>query len=96
MNLLLYIFILFGALILFAAFFVVKQQTAAIVERFGKFQSIRHSGLQLKIPLIDRISGRLSLKIQQLDVIVETKTLDDVFVRLKISVQYKVIRDKVY
>jgi len=96
MNLLLYIFILFGALILFAAFFVVKQQTAAIIERFGKFQSIRHSGLQLKIPLIDRISGRLSLKIQQLDVIVETKTLDDVFVRLKISVQYKVIRDKVY
>ena len=96
MNLLLYVFILFGALILFAAFFVVKQQTAAIVERFGKFQSIHHSGLQLKIPLIDRISGRLSLKIQQLDVIVETKTLDDVFVRLKISVQYKVIRDKVY
>lgn len=96
MNLLLYVFILFGALILFAAFFVVKQQTAAIVERFGKFQSIRHSGLQLKIPLVDRISGRLSLKIQQLDVIVETKTLDDVFVRLKISVQYKVIRDKVY
>ncbi|NCF41426.1 MAG: SPFH domain-containing protein [Bacteroidetes bacterium] len=96
MNLLLYVFILFGALILFAAFFVVKQQTAAIVERFGKFQGIRHSGLQLKIPLIDRISGRLSLKIQQLDVIVETKTLDDVFVRLKISVQYKVIRDKVY
>ena len=96
MNLLLYVFILFGALVLFAAFFVVKQQTAAIVERFGKFQSIRHSGLQLKIPLIDRISGRLSLKIQQLDVIVETKTLDDVFVRLKISVQYKVIRDKVY
>ena len=96
MNLLLYVFILFGALILFAAFFVVKQQTAAIVERFGKFQSIRHSGLQLKIPLIDRISGRLSLKIQQLDVIVETKTLDDVFVRLKIYVQYKVIRDKVY
>ena len=96
MNLLLYVFILFGALILFAAFFVVKQQTAAIVERFGKFQSVRHSGLQLKIPLIDRISGRLSLKIQQLDVIVETKTLDDVFVRLKISVQYQILKDKVY
>jgi regulator of protease activity HflC (stomatin/prohibitin superfamily) len=91
-----YPFIFFGALIIFAAFFVVKQQTAAVVERFGKFQSIRHSGLQLKIPLIDRIAGRLSLKIQQLDVIVETKTLDDVFVRLKVSVQYKVIREKVY
>lgn len=96
MSLFMYPFIFFGALIVFAAFFVVKQQTAAIVERFGKFQSIRHSGLQLKIPLIDRIAGRLSLKIQQLDVIVETKTLDDVFVRLKISVQYKVIREKVY
>ena len=59
MNLLLYIFILFGALILFAAFFVVKQQTAAIVERFGMFKSISQSGLQLKIHLIDRLSGRL-------------------------------------
>ena len=78
------------------AFFIVKQQTAAVIERFGRFQSIRQSGLQLKIPLIDRIAGRLSLKIQQLDVIVETKTLDDVFVRLKISVQYKVVKEKVY
>jgi len=85
-----------GLIVLISAFFIVKQQTAVIVERFGKFQSIRHSGLQLKIPLVDRIAGRLSLKIQQLDVIIETKTLDDVFVRLKVSVQYKVIRDKVY
>ncbi len=79
-----------------STFFVVKQQTAAVIERFGKFHSTRHSGLQIKIPLIDRISGKLSLKIQQLDVIIETKTLDDVFVKLKVSVQYKVIRDKVY
>jgi len=76
--------------------FIVKQQTAAVVERFGRFQSIRQSGLQIKIPVVDRISGRLSLKIQQLDVIVETKTKDDVFVKLKVSVQYKVIKDKVY
>ncbi|WP_299121284.1 SPFH domain-containing protein [uncultured Winogradskyella sp.] len=88
--------IFFGLIILISSFFVVKQQTAAIIERFGKFQSIRHSGLQLKIPLVDRIAGKLSLKIQQLDVIIETKTLDDVFVRLKVSVQYKVIRDKVF
>ncbi len=88
--------IFFGLLIFISAFFIVKQQTAVVVERFGKFQSIRHSGLQIKIPLVDRIAGRLSLKIQQLDVIVETKTLDDVFVRLKVSVQYKVIKDKVY
>ena len=82
--------------ILFSSFFVVKQQTAMVIERFGRFQSIRNSGLQMKIPLVDRIAGRLSLKIQQLDVIVETKTLDDVFVKLKVSVQYVVIRDKVY
>ena len=82
--------------VLFSSFFVVKQQTAVGIERFGRFQSIRNSGLQMKIPLVDRISGRLSLKIQQLDVIVETKTLDDVFVKLKVSVQYVVIRDKVY
>jgi regulator of protease activity HflC (stomatin/prohibitin superfamily) len=83
-------------IVLISSFFVVKQKTAAIVERFGKFHSIRHSGLKMKIPLVDKIAGRLSLKIQQLDVIIETKTLDDVFVRLKVSVQYRVIRDKVY
>ena len=89
-------FLVIGLLVLLASFFTVKQQTAAIIERFGKFQSIRQSGLHLKIPLIDRISGRLSLKIQQLDVLIETKTLDDVFVRLKVSVQFKVIKTKVY
>jgi regulator of protease activity HflC (stomatin/prohibitin superfamily) len=83
-------------LLLFGTFFVVKQQSAAVVERFGKFVSIRHSGLQIKIPVIDRVAGRLSLRIQQLDVVVETKTKDDVFVKIKVSVQYKVIKDKVY
>ena len=95
MNFFLIPIIFIGLIILISSFFIVKQQTAAIIERFGKFQSIRQSGLQLKIPLVDRVSGRLSLKIQQLDVIVETKTKDDVFVKLKVSVQYKVIRDKV-
>ena len=89
--------LIFISLIVFiTGFFIVKQQSAAVIERFGKFHSIRHSGLHLKIPLVDRIAGKLSLKITQLDVIVETKTLDDVFVRLKVSVQFKVIKDKVY
>ena len=88
--------IFFTVVLLISALFIVKQQTAVIIERFGKFHSIRQSGLHMKIPLVDRIAGRLSLKIQQLDVIIETKTLDDVFVRLKVSVQYKVIKDKVY
>ena len=85
-----------GLLLLFFTFFIVKQQSAAVVERFGKFVSVRQSGLQLKIPVIDNIAGRLSLRIQQLDVVIETKTKDDVFVRLKVSVQFKVIKDKVY
>ncbi len=88
--------IIFTFFILLMFIFTVKQQTAAIIERFGKFQSIRSSGLQLKIPLIDRIVGRINLKIQQLDVLVETKTKDDVFVKLKISVQFQVIKEKVY
>ena len=95
MNFFLIPFIILGLIILISSFFIVKQQTAAIIERFGRFQSIRQSGLQFKIPLVDRIAGKLSLKIQQLDVIIETKTKDDVFVKLKVSVQYKVIRDKV-
>ena len=96
MNPLFILFIVFLFIVLFASFFMVKQQTAAIIERFGRFSSIRQSGLQLKIPLVDRVAGRVSLKIQQLDVIIETKTLDDVFVKLKVSVQYMVIREKVY
>ena len=67
-----YPIIFIGVILFFASFFTVKQQSAAIIERFGKFHSIRQSGLHLKIPLVDRISGKLSLKIQQLDVIIET------------------------
>lgn len=76
--------------------FIVKQQSAAIIERFGKFQSVRKPGFQVKIPLVDRIAGRLSLKVLQLDVVVETKTSDDVFVKLKVSVQYRVVESKVF
>ena len=82
--------------LLFLTFFMGKQQSAAIVERFGKFVAVRQSGLQIKIPIVDIVAGRLSLRIQQLDVVVETKTKDDVFVKLKVSVQFKVIKDKVY
>lgn len=92
----LYVLLFFALIILFSAFFTVKQQTAAIVERFGKYQSIRHAGLHLKIPIIDKIAGKINLKIQQLDVIIETKTKENVFVKMKVSVQFKVIQDKVY
>jgi len=96
MSIITYLLFGLGALIIFTGFFVVKQQTAAIVERFGRFLSIRQSGLHFKIPLIDRIAGKISLRILQLDFILETKTKDDVFVKLKVSVQYKIIQEKVY
>ena len=96
MSLTTYAVILIIVLLVFSGIFVVKQQTSAIIERFGRFTSIRQSGLHFRIPIIDRIAGRISLRILQLDVIVETKTKDDVFVKLKVSLQYKVVREKVY
>jgi len=91
-----YIFIFILFVIIVTGLFTVKQQTNAVIERFGKFQSIRGAGLQLKIPIVDKVAGRVSLRVQQLDVIVETKTKDDVFVHLKISVQFLIRRDHVY
>jgi regulator of protease activity HflC (stomatin/prohibitin superfamily) len=83
-------------IVLSMGLFTVKQQSTVLVERLGKFHSIRGPGLQMKIPFIDRIAGKVNLKIQQLDVIVETKTFDDVFVKLKVSVQYKILKDNIY
>lgn len=96
MDVFLIVFLVLGLFLFLSSFFTVKQQTAVIIERFGKFLSVRNSGLQLKIPVVDRIAGRVNLKIQQLDVIIETKTKDNVFVKMKVSVQFKVIQDKVY
>jgi regulator of protease activity HflC (stomatin/prohibitin superfamily) len=88
--------VFFALIVLSLGLFTVKQETAAIVERLGRFHSIRTSGLHFKIPFVDRLAGRLNLRIQQLDVVVETKTFDDVFVRLKVSVQYLILRDKIF
>ncbi|MEY3050783.1 MAG: hypothetical protein RLY31_568 [Bacteroidota bacterium] len=90
------IFPILGILILLSGLFTVRQQSAAIIQRFGKFQSVRQAGLQFKIPFIDMIAGRISLKIQQLDVPVETKTKDNVFLRMQVSVQYKINPDTIY
>ena len=89
------IFIFIGVCILLVGFFTVKQETAAVIERLGKFHSVRHAGLHIKIPIIDNIAKRLNLKIQQLDVVVDTKTLDNVFITMRVSVQYQVIRNQV-
>lgn len=74
--------------------FTVKQQTIAIVERFGRFKKASRAGLNFKIPIIDQIAGRVNLRVQQLDVQVETKTKDNVFVFVIVSVQYFVPAEK--
>ncbi len=83
-------------IVLSSGLFTVKQQSAAIIERLGKFHSVKSPGLHFKIPLVDKVRGRVNLKTNQLDVNVETKTFDDVFVRLKVSVQFLVIQESVY
>lgn len=75
--------------------FTVGQQTVAIVERFGKFRKVAGAGLNVKVPFIDRVAVRMPLRIQQMDVRVETKTKDNVFTALSISVQLGVIPERV-
>lgn len=91
-----YIIIILLVLLVFSGLFVVKQQTMAVIEFFGKFQRIAGPGLRFKIPVVEQIAGRVNLRVQQLDVIVETKTKDDVFVHLKISVQFQIQQEHVY
>lgn len=87
-----FVVILIALLILIpATFFTVQQQTTAIVERFGKYLRTAAPGLGVKIPFIDVIAQRVSLRVQQLIVDVETKTKDNVFVRLSVAVQYRVV-----
>ena len=84
------------AFLLFDSVYIVKSQTAALIERLGKYHSTAHEGLNFKLPFIDRIVVRRNLKIMQQDIEVETKTKDNVFVKTKVSVQYQIIRDKVH
>lgn len=87
---------LFALLSLFLSVFTVEQQTAKVIQRFGKFVRIGTSGLNFKTPWIDWVAGEVNLRVQQLDVEVETKTEDNVFVKTVVSVQYFVLPEKVY
>lgn len=80
---------------LFGMFVMVRQQGSVVIERLGKFNRILGPGLHAKIPLFERVAGKLSLRIQQLEVPVETKTMDNVIVNVAIAVQYKVPGDSV-
>jgi len=83
-------------MLLLSTLFTVEQRTVAIVQRLGKFVREAGPGLHVKFPLIDRVIGRINLRVQQLDVKIETKTEDNVFVQMVVAVQYFVLPDKVY
>ncbi|MDU0967742.1 MAG: SPFH domain-containing protein [Actinomycetaceae bacterium] len=84
------IIIVIVVLLLASSLFVVKQQTAYVIERLGKFNRVARPGLNIKIPVIERIAKKVELRIRQLDITVETKTHDNVFVTIPVSVQYQV------
>ncbi|KXK27392.1 MAG: Modulator of FtsH protease HflK [candidate division WS6 bacterium OLB20] len=86
----------FLLVLFFSTFYTVGQQTVAVIERFGKFVRVTGAGLHFRIPFVERIAGRVSLRIQQLDVRAETKTKDNVFVHVIVSIQYFVLPEKVY
>lgn len=96
----------FGVLVFFLAllvlvtflgsFFTVNTAEVAVVTRFGKFLSVAHPGLNWKWPFIDQVAGRVSLRVNQLALTMETKTKDNVFVTIPISVQYRVRPEKVF
>jgi regulator of protease activity HflC (stomatin/prohibitin superfamily) len=75
-------------IVVFSGLFTVAQQTRAIIERFGRFLKIASPGLNFKVPLIDSVAGRITHRVRELEITVESKTKDDVFVDLLIAVQF--------
>jgi regulator of protease activity HflC (stomatin/prohibitin superfamily) len=92
----------YGILALFAVgtilsgFFQVRTAEAVVIQRMGKFLRVANAGINFKLPWLDQIAGRIDLRVQQLALDVETKTKDNVFVKIPVSVQYHVIPEKVY
>jgi regulator of protease activity HflC (stomatin/prohibitin superfamily) len=85
-----------ATIVLAGSLYTVEQRTVAIIQRLGKFIRESGPGIHAKIPIIDRVAGRVNLRVQQLDVRIETKSEDNVFVNLTVSVQYFVLPDKIY
>ncbi|MEJ0009134.1 MAG: SPFH domain-containing protein [Alphaproteobacteria bacterium] len=90
-------FLLFVAFIVsLTSFFTVRTAEVAVVTRFGKFRRIAQPGLNWRVPLIDKVAGRVSLRVNQITMTMETKTKDNVFVTIPISVQNRVRAEKAY
>ncbi len=91
-----FVLIVLASTVLKATFFTVHQRSVKIIQRFGKFIRETGPGIHTKVPFIDRVAGSVNMRVQQLDVEIETKTEDNVFVRMMVSVQFYALPDKVY
>jgi regulator of protease activity HflC (stomatin/prohibitin superfamily) len=78
------------------SFFTVSTSQVAVITRFGKFLRVAEAGLNWKTPYIDKVSGMVSLRVNQIALTMETKTKDNVFVTIPISVQNRVRPERVY
>lgn len=90
------IVIVIAVIVLILSIVIVPQQTMVIIERLGKYNRILGPGLNFKIPIVERVAGKESVRIRQLDVPVETKTQDNVFVNLGVSIQFLAISEKIF
>ena len=88
------VILIVALMVLGGMFFKVEQAQVGLVERFGRFARVARAGLNVKLPMIERKAGKVSLRVQQLNVKVETKTRDNVFVDIVVSVQYHVVEGK--
>lgn len=89
-------FVLIALILIASGLYVVKQQTVAIIERFGKYQKTSTSGINFKIPFgVDVIAARIQLRMLQSEIVVETKTQDNVFVTMNVATQYRVNENNV-
>tara|TARA_Y100000817_G_scaffold308942_1_gene297364 strand:+ start:523 stop:1425 length:903 start_codon:yes stop_codon:yes gene_type:complete len=96
MEFLLIPIVILSVILLILSIVIVPQQTMGIIERLGKFSRVLGPGLNFKIPIIERVAGKESIRIRQLDVPVETKTQDNVFVNLGVSIQFLAISEKIF
>lgn len=88
--------IFLAILLLISSIYVVRQQSVAIIERFGRYQKTTSSGMNFRIPFgIDKIAARVQLRLLQSDIVVETKTQDNVFVTMNVATQYRVNENNV-
>jgi regulator of protease activity HflC (stomatin/prohibitin superfamily) len=85
-----------GLYVIFGSFFTVETAEVAVITRFGKFLRIADAGLNWKSPFFDSVAGRVSLRVVQITLTMETKTKDNVFVTIPISVQNRVRPEKVF